>query len=61
MNMSAPYTWTGEICAEAAERLLERPVEENPATSRPPRLSDTVNCWKPFHKLGYLQPARIRR
>ena len=22
MNMSAPYTWTGEICAEAAERLL---------------------------------------
>jgi short subunit dehydrogenase-like uncharacterized protein len=22
MNMSAPYTWTGEICAEAAQRLL---------------------------------------
>ena len=22
MNMSAPYTWTGELCAEAAQRLL---------------------------------------
>jgi hypothetical protein len=22
MNLSAPYTWTGEICAEAAERLM---------------------------------------
>ena len=22
MNMSAPYTWTGDICAEAAQRLL---------------------------------------
>lgn len=22
LNMSAPYTWTGDICAEAAERLL---------------------------------------
>jgi short subunit dehydrogenase-like uncharacterized protein len=22
MNLSAPYTWTGEICAEAAQRLL---------------------------------------
>jgi short subunit dehydrogenase-like uncharacterized protein len=23
MNMSAPYTWTGEVCAESAERLLD--------------------------------------
>ncbi len=23
MNLSAPYTWTGEICAEAAKRLLD--------------------------------------
>jgi len=22
MNLSAPYTWTGEVCAEAAQRLL---------------------------------------
>ena len=22
MNMSAPYTWTGDICAEGAQRLL---------------------------------------
>jgi short subunit dehydrogenase-like uncharacterized protein len=23
MNLSAPYTWTGEVCAEAAQRLLD--------------------------------------
>ncbi len=23
MNLSAPYTWTGEVCAEAAQRLMK--------------------------------------
>ncbi|MBT8047479.1 MAG: saccharopine dehydrogenase [Xanthomonadales bacterium] len=28
MNMSAPYTWTGEVCAEAAERLLDGKLQQ---------------------------------
>ena len=28
MNCSAPYTWTGEICAEAAERLLNGQLKQ---------------------------------
>jgi hypothetical protein len=28
MNMSAPYTWTGDICAEAAERLLNGQLKQ---------------------------------
>jgi len=28
LNMSAPYTWTGEVCAEAAERLLNGQLKQ---------------------------------
>ena len=28
LNMSAPYTWTGDICAEAAERLLKGQLKQ---------------------------------
>jgi len=28
MNMSAPYTWTGDVCAEAAERLLNGQLKQ---------------------------------
>jgi len=28
MNMSAPYTWTGEICAEGASRLLSGQLKQ---------------------------------
>jgi hypothetical protein len=28
MNLSAPYTWTGEICAEAAKRLLNGQLKQ---------------------------------
>ena len=28
MNLSAPYTWTGDICAEAAERLLNGQLKQ---------------------------------
>ena len=29
MNLSAPYTWTGDICAEAAERLINGQLKEH--------------------------------
>jgi hypothetical protein len=52
MNLSAPYTWTGEISAESAKMLLEdkllKPGFQSAATAFNHRELITT-----FHKLGY--------
>ncbi|RRJ83210.1 saccharopine dehydrogenase family protein [Aestuariirhabdus litorea] len=52
LNLSAPYSWTGEVCAEAAQRLLEGRVErvgfQSVATAFDYR--DLLRC---FHAKGY--------
>lgn len=52
MNMSAPYTWTGEICAEGAERILNGQLKEVGFQSVAKAFGHRELLQK-FHELGY--------
>ena len=52
MNMSAPYTWTGEICAEGAERLLNGQLKKAGYQSAAVAFGHR-ELLEAFHKLGY--------
>jgi hypothetical protein len=52
MNLSAPYTWTGEICAEATERLLNGQLKK-PGYQSAAQAFGHHELLETFHKLGY--------
>ncbi len=51
-NVSAPYTWTGEISAESARLLLEGKLL-NPGFQSPATAFDHRELIQTFHELGY--------
>jgi len=52
MNLSAPYTWTGEVCVEAAERLLNGQLKKAGYQSAAVAFGHR-ELLEAFHKLGY--------
>jgi hypothetical protein len=52
MNLSAPYTWTGDICAEGAERLLNGQLKK-PGYQSAAQAFGHRELLETFHKLGY--------
>ena len=52
MNMSAPYTWTGEISAEATERLLNGQLKK-PGYQSAAAAFGHRELLEKFHALGY--------
>lgn len=52
MNLSAPYTWTGEVSAEAAERLLNGQLKKAGYQSAAVAFGHRELLEK-FHQLGY--------
>jgi len=52
LNVSAPYTWTGEICAEGAERLLAGQFKEVGFQSAARAFGHRELLAK-FHELGF--------
>ena len=52
MNMSAPYSWTGEICAESTERLLNGKLRKAGYQSAAVAFGHR-ELLKVFHELGY--------
>jgi hypothetical protein len=52
MNLSAPYTWTGEICAEGAQRLLQGQLKKAGFQSAAQAFGHRELLEK-FHQLGY--------
>lgn len=52
MNMSAPYTWTGEVSAEATERLLNGQLKKAGYQSAAVAFGHR-ELLEAFHKLGY--------
>ena len=52
MNLSAPYSWTGEIGAEAAERLLKGRLRKAGFQSAAQAFGHR-ELLGVFHKLGY--------
>lgn len=52
MNLSAPYTWTGEISAEAAERLLKGQLKK-PGYQSAAQAFGHRELLASFHQLGY--------
>ena len=52
LNMSAPYTWTGEVCAEATERLLSGRLKKAGYQSAAVAFGHR-ELLATFHKLGY--------
>ena len=52
LNISAPYTWTGEMCAEGAERLLNGQQKANGFQS-PAKAFGHRELLQSFHQRGY--------
>ncbi|WP_339485446.1 saccharopine dehydrogenase family protein [Pseudomonas sp. EL_65y_Pfl2_R95] len=52
MNLSAAYSWTGEICAESAERLLNGQLK-NAGFQSSAKAFGHRELISAFHKLGY--------
>lgn len=52
LNVSAPYTWTGDICAEAAERLLNGQLKKVGFQSAAQAFGHRELIAK-FHELGF--------
>ena len=52
MNLSAPYTWTGEMCAEGAERLLNGELKASGFQS-PAKAFGHRELLEKFHALGF--------
>lgn len=52
MNLSAPYTWTGEVCAEAAKRLLNGQLKKAGYQSAAQAFGHR-ELLETFHQLGY--------
>ena len=52
MNLSAPYSWTGEICAEATERLLKGQLKQAGYQSAAAAFGHR-ELLEVFHQLGY--------
>jgi hypothetical protein len=52
MNLSAPYTWTGDICAEGAQRLLNGKLKKAGYRSAAQAFGHR-ELLETFHKLGY--------
>ena len=52
MNLSAPYTWTGEICAEGAERLLNGQLKHSGFQSAA-RAFGHRELLEKFNQLGF--------
>ena len=53
MNLSAPYTWTGDICAEAAERILANKLKANGFQS-PAKAFGHRELLTRFHERGFI-------
>ncbi len=52
MNLSAAYTWTGEVCAEAARLILEGKLKRNGFQSAATAFNHR-DLIRTFHALGY--------
>ena len=52
MNLSAPYSWTGEMCAEGAQRLLTGQLKETGFQSAAKAFGHRELITR-FHELGY--------
>ena len=52
MNLSAPYSWTGEMCAEGAQRLLNGQVKQTGFQSAAKAFGHRELITR-FHELGY--------
>ena len=52
MNLSAPYTWTGDICAEGAERLLNGQLKK-PGYQSAAQAFGHRELLETFHERGY--------
>jgi hypothetical protein len=52
MNLSAPYTWTGDICAEAAERLLNGQLKQ-PGFQSAAKAFGHRELLEVFHRGGF--------
>ncbi len=52
MNLSAPYTWTGEMCAEGARRILDGKLK-NTGFQSPARAYGHRELLAVFHQLGF--------
>jgi hypothetical protein len=52
MSLAAPYTWTGEICADAAQRLLNGQLKRAGYQSAAQAFGHR-ELLETFHKLGY--------
>jgi hypothetical protein len=52
MNVSAPYTWTGDICAEATERLINGQLKEHGFQSAARAFGHRELLTK-FHERGF--------
>jgi|TARA_B110000908_G_C10265459_1_gene463440 short subunit dehydrogenase-like uncharacterized protein len=53
MNLSAPYTWTGDLCAEAAERILANKLKANGFQS-PAKAFGHRELLTRFHERGFI-------
>jgi len=56
MNVSAPYSWTGEVCAEAAQRLLNGQLKHTGFQSAAKAFGHRELITR-FHELGYCSAA----
>ncbi len=52
MNLSAPYSWTGEMCAEGAQRLLNGQLKQTGFQSAAKAFGHRELITR-FHELGY--------
>ena len=52
LNVSAPYQWTGQICAEAAERILKGQLKNSGFRSATAAFGHRELLQR-FHELGY--------
>jgi len=52
LNVSAPYSWTGEICAEGAQRLLSGQLKQSGFQSAAKAFGHRELITR-FHELGY--------
>lgn len=52
MNLSAPYSWTGEMCAEGAQRLLSNQLKHTGFQSAAKAFGHR-ELISTFHELGY--------
>jgi hypothetical protein len=52
MNLSAPYTWTGDMCAEAAQRLVTN-QQKSTGFQSPAKAFGHRELLAVFHRRGF--------